>query len=342
MMRRIVPVLTGILAVFCVRPALADAASCSPMAIEGDASVSTRWPGLLDRVRDAFEARDDVDPCARVKLTLGGGSVSVEVTLPDGRSAARAVSRREDVVPTLEALLLLPQRTVQAQIPALDPSESESPPASSQSALPSEASPPGPRQVPSARALAVPDHDASAPSPVHRPSRLTIELSVLAGARIGNGQTGVGLGALSFLDLSGWLVGFEGRADRYKTLSGGPKDGGALELAVLGGRRLRFHDLALDLTAGPAAILQGTATFETSATPGNTVPGNTVTESSSSTVPRILLGARVSFSALSTVHTFVGVDGELGPPRAGADVPGASRLPVWTLGLALGATVGTQ
>jgi hypothetical protein len=56
----------------------------------------------------------------------------------------------------------------------------------------------------------------------------------------------------------------------------------------------------------------------------------------------LLLGARVNFGALSTLRAFVGVDGELGPSRAEpTDVPGAPRLPVWTLGLALGATVGT-
>jgi hypothetical protein len=107
---------------------------------------------------------------------------------------------------------------------------------------------------------------------------------------------------------------------------------------VLVGRRFRFEDAALDLAAGPAAAMQGTSTFETR----SATTGNTLTESSSSTVPRLLLGARVSFSALSTVHTFVGIDGELGPPRAGAELPGAPRLPVWTLGLALGATVGTR
>jgi hypothetical protein len=65
--------------------------------------------------------------------------------------------------------------------------------------------------------------------------------------------------------------------------------------------------------------------------------------SSSSTVPRVLLGARLSFSARSTVHTFVGVDGDFGPARAsdGSDLPVAARLPIWTFGLALGATVGT-
>jgi hypothetical protein len=177
-------------------------------------------------------------------------------------------------------------------------------------------------------------------------SSLRIELSVVTGARVGDGQAGVGLGALSFLELSGWLIGFEGRVDRYRTLadaapgSAGParqSDGGALELALLAGRRFRFHNLALDLSAGPAAVMQGTATFE-----ARSMTGQDIARSSSSTVPRLLLGARTSFNALSTVRPFLGIDGELGPSRANNDVPGAARLPVWTLGFALGATVGTK
>ena len=333
------PVLTGILGVFCVRPALAQVASCSPMAIEAGSSVSARWPALVDSVRLAFEARADIDRCARVELTMRDASITVAVVLPDGRSATRSVSRREDIVSTLEALLLLPQRSAQTQTPAVEPLVSDAPPASSLSTPPSESSPPGPPEVPTGPGLAVPERDASAASPGHSPSRLRIELSVITGARIGDGQTGVGLGALSLLDLSGWLVGFEGRADRYQTLAGGAPPEGALELAVLGGRRFRFQNVALDLTAGPAVVPQGTTTLETH----SAITGNGITESTSSTAPRLLLGARVSFGALSTVHTFVGIDGELGPPRAGdgEDVPGAPRLPLWTLGLALGATVGT-
>jgi hypothetical protein len=345
MMRRCtggLPVLAGILAMLCARPAFAETPSCTAMGIEADVSVRTRWPRLLNEVRGAFEARDDIDRCARVELVVRGASVAVEVVLPDGRSAARSVSRREDVIPTLEALLLVPLRTTQAQTPALAPSESESPPASSRSAAPAGASPPDTRDVPAFRVLAVPDRDTLAASAVHRPGRVRIELSVLTGARIGDGQTGLGLGALSFLEVSGWLVGFEGRADRYQSLSGGPTERGALELAVLGGRRFRFQNLALDLTAGPGLVPQGTTTFETR----SVIRGNGVTESTSSIAPRLLLGARVSFGALSTLHTFVGLDGELGPPRAGdgdgLNVPGAPRLPIWTLGLALGATVGTQ
>jgi len=151
------------------------------------------------------------------------------------------------------------------------------------------------------RRITIEEHDASEPSMTRQASRLHIELSVVMGGRIGDGQTSLGLGALSFLELTGWLIGFEGRADRYRTLADAApgkgadrqSDGGALELAVLGGRRFRSRDLALDLTAGFAAAMQGTATFE--AQPSAT--GTTISKSSSSTVPRVLLGGRVNFSA---------------------------------------------
>jgi hypothetical protein len=340
------PVLTGILGVLCVRRAFAGAPPCAPTAIEADASVSARWPGLIDRVREAFEARNDIDRCARVALTMRGATITVAAVLPDGRSAARSVSRREDVVPTLEALLLLPlgiapvapQPSAQAETAAVEPPVSGPPQASATSPAPSGTSPPVMRVVSSSPRLTVRDRDASPASPEPSPSRLRIELSVISGARMGDGQVGVGLGAFSLLDLSGWLIGFEGRADRYRTVAPGWQGPGALELAVLGGRRFRFGTIALDLVAGPALVPQGTTTF-TTATPN----GNEVTGSRSSTAPRLLLGARVNFGALSVLRTFVGVDGELGPSRLGdgGDVPDLPRLPIWTLGLAFGGTVGT-
>jgi hypothetical protein len=336
-------VLMGILAGFCGRPALADDDDpfCATVTIEADAPVDARWPRLLNDLREAFAARDDIDRCARVELAVRGADIIVEVVLPDGRSAARPVSRREDVIPVLEALLLVPQRVAQAETPALEPPGSRSSPASAPSPPPSAAFHPGAREIPPVRVLAVPERDAPAPSPAHPSSRLRIELAALAGARIGDGQTAVGLGACSFLDLSGWLVGFEGRADRYTTLSGASPDATVLELAVLGGRRFRFQSASLDLVAGPAAVLQGTTTFESKAAPAQE---GDVSGSSSSTAPRLLLGGRVNFGARSALRSFVGVDGELGPPRAGDgdSLPNAPRLPVWTLGLALGATVGTR
>jgi hypothetical protein len=338
MMRRCavaLPVLV-VLAEVCVRPAFAADPSCAAVTIEATASVATRWPGLLDEVREAFGARDDIDRCARVALTAHDTSVTVDVVLADGRSAVRPVSRREDVLPTLEALLLVPRRSAEAQSPApLDAAPLASLPASS-SSTPSELPRPGPAVL-----LSVPaDRDDPAASPERRARRLRIELSAIAGARIGDGQSGVGLGALSFLDLSGWLVGFEGRADVYKPLSDAPTGGGALELAVPGGRRIPFGELAIDVFAGPALALIGTSSTSTISTP----PATRTSQVSGGPVPRILLGVHLDFAARFMVRPFVGLDAELGPAGPiGAPLPdGVPGLPIWTLGLALGATVGTQ
>jgi hypothetical protein len=339
-------VLAGILATLCARPARAEDPACSPIAVESEASVSAQWHGLAGTVREAFNAREDIDRCARVKLMWRAGSIAVQVALPDGRVALRTASRPEDVVPTLEALLLLPQRDAPLPPLAIDaggsPSSRPSWPTGGPSAVEG-ASPLGAEDVPTNRAPTISDHFT--PQSLRTPAHLQIELSVATGGRIGDGQMSLGLGALSFLDLSEWLVGFEGRLDRYQKVGGtpstavqGPPHGsGALELAVLGGRRVRLKSLALDFLIGPAAAVQGTTTFQTQTAAG------TITHSSSSTVPRLLVASRLNFGARSTLHTFVSLDGEFGPSRVGGDdLPFAPRLPVWTLGLALGATVGTQ
>src|SRR5271170_5516181 len=102
-------VLSGALAAFGASRAFAGDPPCSPIAVAVDASVLARWPEIGERVRQAFEARTDIDACARVELASNESSIAVAVTLPDGRSALRHVSRQEDVLPTLEALLLVPR-----------------------------------------------------------------------------------------------------------------------------------------------------------------------------------------------------------------------------------------
>lgn len=307
----------------------AQVASCPAIVVEADPAVGARWPGLAGTVREAFEERDDVDRCAHVTLTLRDGAIGIEVALPDGRSAHRSASRREDVVPALQPLLLVPE---EAQSEPSDVSA-----AAAASPVPVEMEIPSTiASVPSAREGTVPTPASQTPA-----GHLRIELSALTGARIGDGRAGVLLGAVSFLDVSGWLVGFAGSVQRYRDLGGSDRGAGALELALLGGRRFRFGTMALDLTAGPAAAYEGTATFET-AQPAGT--GSQIQSGSvSSTVPRVLLQARLAFSALSTVHTFVGIDGDVGPAQSpdASQLPNAPQLPTWTLGLALGATVGT-
>ena len=103
---RHVGVLVAIAGALGARPALAADRPCSPMAVDADARVRSLWPAAAEHVREAFDARDDIDTCARVRLRIGAASdaaIVVEVILPDGRAASRAVARREDVVPTLEA-----------------------------------------------------------------------------------------------------------------------------------------------------------------------------------------------------------------------------------------------
>jgi hypothetical protein len=150
--------------------------------------------------------------------------------------------------------------------------------------------------------------------------------------------------AISLLEVAGWLVGFDGRVDRYDGTSSAPAPMSALEVGVLGGRRLRARELAFDVVAGPALALRGgSGSAVAPASSGSMM--NTVIQSSSSeaVVPRLRLGGRLTYRARSVVRTFLGVDGEVG--GVGPIGPGPMNethgLPAWTVGLAVGATVGT-
>jgi hypothetical protein len=316
-------------------PARAGDRTCPTMIVEADAGIRARWPDAPGDIRAAFDDHDNVDPCARVQLTLSGGSIAVKVILPDGRSAARTVFQRQDVVPTLQALLLVPRSPAAATPPALQPA---TPPARMMDA----------RAVPAAASPVLAARRAPVALPADGPaSRLAIEFSIVAGARIGDGQTGRGFGAQSLLDIAGWLVGFEGRLDAYQPMDGGPSTG-ALGLALLGGRRFRFGTRALDLVGGPAVAHEGGSMSVAQRAPSAPV---LVMERRAENLPRLRLGARLNFGARSVFRTFVGVDGDFG--RQGDDVeapinvsagrlpidPG--RLPAWTVGLVLGATVGS-
>jgi hypothetical protein len=328
--------LAGMLA---ASPARAADRQCARMAVEADAGTLAQWPGLPDRVRGSFEARADVDACARVRLTRHRSSIAVEVLLPDGRAASRSVSRPEDVVPTLEALLLVPELPPPAAAPPEPPAESPA------SAAPAPAPMPMPTPATSApevsagvRPAAVADRHAATGSPAVPASPVRVELSVVTEARVGDGRAGGGLGALAFLDVAGWLAGLGGRVDAYQGVANGQPTG-AFELALLGGRRLRSGTLALDLVAGVALALQGTTKSVTQA--GSNAPA--ITTSTSRVAPRLLVGARLNFRARSTLRTFVGLEGELGAGHAddnpSSDLP---PLPAWTVGLAFGVTVGTR
>jgi hypothetical protein len=161
----------------------------------------------------------------------------------------------------------------------------------------------------------------------------------MSGARIGDNQTSIGLGVLSFIDVAQWLGGFAARAEYFHGMAGGPQ-GAALALAALGGRRFPFRSVSLDLYGGPGLALQGRNRSVT-----ETPQTRRVEETGSARIPRVLIGGRLNFRAQSVLRTFIGIDGDFGPTDQG-DVPlgrgDIHRLPAWSFGVALGATVGTR
>ena len=325
-------VLAGMLAALDAGQARAGERGCPSISVEADATVSDRWPDLPSRIHQSLDARDDVDACARINLRMADAVVIVEVALPDGRSAVRTVSRREDIVPALEALLLLPEAIAQATTGEF--------PQPSAPGLPAAAA----RGTRSEVEVTVLGHEASGSSSANNARHVRLDLSVAAGARIGSGQVGLDLGVLSSVELGGWLVGFQGHVNRYFATSSGtpdmPPDGAAaLELGVLAGRRLRFQAITLDLVAGPAVALHGTASSSVQAAP----TGTAVTQTSSNEpIPRLLASSRVSFGR-SALRSFVEVDGEVGSTGPVSDpLPSGPRLPAWTVGVAVGAAVGTR
>jgi len=320
----------------CQHGALAAERGCPGLSIQADASFRSHWPDVFERVDRELSVWADVDPCARVELRVEGeGVITVSVSLPDGRAASRRLTQGDDVIPTLQALLLVPE---------------PGPPAPAVASPATAASPHGATFINATSIDATSRTERDAPPATTRARSLGFELSLSTGARVGNGQLGLGVGALSSLELNGWLIGFQGRADSYRSMAGeGRKT--ALELGILAGRRFDLGSVALDLSAGPAAAMMGfdephsrtqsvSVSRETNetmiATPAPVQPSN----QRSGPVPRLLVGARLGFNPRSVVGTFVGIDGEVGPALASAD-PSSARLPAYCVGFSLGATLGT-
>jgi hypothetical protein len=319
----------GALGVGLGRPSLAETQACAAMVVEADDDVRARFPELHEHVLGTFATRDGIDTCAKVELSMIPPVIVVEVTLADGRSALRTVGHREDVVPVLEALLVLPRDDARAaDVESIE--ASKAPPTSENRARP--------QQLPAPR-------DELDESRADAGDRRGIEFSVVTGARAGDGQYSVNLGLLSFLELAGFLAGLEGRVDSYTAANAVPYE--TFEAMALFGRRFHFNAADLDFVAGPAVVLQGTSTVVESGPATSTGESGAAverTESTSGVVPRLVLGTHLGFPARSVLRTFVGVEGEVGPPAnaRGDERLRPPRLPVWMVGIALGATVGTR
>jgi hypothetical protein len=167
-----------------------------------------------------------------------------------------------------------------------------------------------------------------------------VHLGVVGAARVGDGQIVETLGALSFLELANWIFGLDGRAANY---DGGESSRDAtsmstLEFATFGGRRFDKSTPLIDVKAGPSIVLQQTNDVETG-------PEGTTRTRTSRVVPRFSFGGRLHMFKDSAVSGFIGLEGILALPGVEtSDGPeeGPPPLPMWMVGLSVGATVGLR
>jgi hypothetical protein len=303
--------------------ALPAGAACEALTVEADSDVVERWPTLVQSVRSGFEGRVDVDACARVQLERAGESISAFVVLPDGRVATRTVSGDDNLMPALEALLVVP---VAPAVPRDD----------EVTQLPAPEPVPHLRDAQPPLALRVVDAQPRAAGQRER-SAMRVEVNVLGGARFGVVERSIGVGALSLVELRGWLFGFQGRLDEGAIGSETPHKGS--ELAALGGWRIHTGNSAFDGLVGPALALPGGSNSVVTVAQSDSF--NRRSSSSASVVPRLLLELRLSFADRSTVRSFVGLDASVGSQYTVSADPSAPRLGTFNLGLIVGATLGT-
>lgn len=308
------------------RPALAAEPSCTGVTVTAHPSVVGRWPTLPARVRSALTERRDIDRCARAHLGTSGESITLEVALDDGRSTIRRLSSDADVVPALEALLLVPAPA--APVPATESARRSREPETKMARRSSPAR--GPRM--SERDAAEPAEPGVLPE---RDSSVGLLLSIGGGERMGDSQTSGNLGAMVLLRISDWLVGVDGRAVTYEVPVSDGIPQSATELTAVAGYRFGQGTLALDLMLGPTLVVQ--QDMEITVGPVAQREPTTI----SRLVPRLFFGSRLTLGASSVLGGFVGVEGAAGP--SGVSRNPASHepaLPQWMVGFVAGATFG--
>ncbi|HEY6723568.1 MAG TPA: hypothetical protein VI197_06025 [Polyangiaceae bacterium] len=318
-----------ILGTACVHPAAGASEACEAVVVSADPAVSTRWPDLHERVRRSLGARRDIDRCARVHLRPNRDGLTLEVILQDGRSATRWLPSSEDVLPGLEALLLVPS-------PSSSPSRSRVPPRSTLPPAAPVAKPPPAKQPTHREDPASVRDQGLAPEGARVDRRVGATLSLGGGARAGDGQVSSNLGAMALVIVSDWLAGFEARATSYEVPMSGHIPQSAVELTAVGGHRFGNGMFGVDLLLGPTLVVQQDVAVREERN------GRVDHTHTSRFLPRVFAASRLTIGARSILSGFVGLEAAAGPSgTSDQDVTTAlAPLPVWMLGFVVGATVG--
>lgn len=308
------------------RAARAAAPECASMTVAADTSTTALWPDLKGQIESRFAAEPAVDSCASVRLERLPNAIAVEVALTDGRVASRSVARAEDVIPVLEALLLVPEGSPSESTGSGSaPGPAESASAAADGAPPNATARPPQEDTANAPPGFVPEEA----EPRRGRSKVAIELGALGDVRGGDLPTTLGVGLRSTLELWGWLVG----ADvRVRNGSGEP----TYELAGVLGHRFAIRSLELDVFGGPLAELAAPVTSSSG-------PAHLAAAPRPDGEPWFTFGSHLRFTPRDTLSAFVGAEGTFGV--VGTEDPSPQWTTddnLWMGAVVLGATVGTR
>ncbi len=146
---------------------------CEAPRVWVEGALPTDWSGAVSKVCSELGHLNDLDPAAQAKLTTVAPRVKVSVRLNDGRTAERRLTNPARLLPTLEALMVLPRLPRRTDgDDATSPATQSSPPLPEtvgSSALASGGAVPNPSPDPVTETS--PTAGADAESPVRHPLR---------------------------------------------------------------------------------------------------------------------------------------------------------------------------
>jgi hypothetical protein len=306
------------------RPLRANDVACDAR-IHLVAKAPTYWEPALRQLCDELANLQDVDPTARLELTPTDDEVRVEVTLSDGRRAVRHVRRPETLFSTVEALMVTVPRDAEP------PPQAVAAPPSASTLSDSTTRLPGPQPL----AASIPPPPMAATPRVREPATAavsTFELGALLTGRISGAPTylGTGFAIHASVLVPAWLLGVVLRWDLLETLANGAPPG--FEMETVGAGFLLAHgvfeerDLTLRI-GGSAQLLATTQSMEN----GNNETNISGIDLRLGILTQWLIGT-------APLRWTVTLDSELSPGRIRRTMKLYEPLPVWSLGLGVGAT----
>ena len=288
-----------------VAAARTDEHGCEAARVDVEGDLQPRWQAAVARACSAIAELTGVDPGARVRISPVERDVMVEVTLADGRFAARRVVSPDALLTSLEALVVVPPSA---------PTEAPRAPASSVASATTSA-----EEAP---------HPATAAPPA---SSVAFELGGTLGGRVAaHGYLSAAPAGFAEIRVGSWLLGALIRWDVIGSKSAPLVDVFEMETVVVGivaARRIALGFGSIDAGLSPRVVVE-TQTFE-----------GTAGEQSLSAIDVRLGGfGRLGFGK-AALRPIIEIDADVSPSRlrrvAQLD-PRLPELPSWSAGLSAG------